>query len=123
MRIVVNSDILFTQRLVITDLPPHLQKLAVECGKVGAVIVLPQTALLEVERRQRQLMETEISAVERAYNTLRNVGVNLEERQSSEFFSLPDFAELFRSAGAKVVVEVPLLEDFSDAHRRAWKRR
>ena len=119
MRIVVNSDILFTQKLVTTDLPSHLQKLPVECARVGAVIVLPRTALLEVERRQKQLMETEISTLERAYNTLRNAGVNFEERQSGELFSLPDFAELFRSAGAKVVVQEPLLEDFDDAHRRA----
>lgn len=119
MRVVINSDILFTQKLIAGRLPSHLEKLATECAKADAVIVLPRTALLEVERRQRQLMEGEIAAVERAFTTLRNAGVGFEEKESSKLFALPDLVELFRGLGAKVSIEEPLIEDFSDAHRRA----
>ncbi len=119
MKVVVNSDILFTQKLITARLPLHLEKLATECARVDAVIVLPRTALFEVERRQRQLMEGEIAAVERAFTTLRSAGVGFEEKESAKLFALPDLAELFRSIGARVAVEEPLLEDYNDAHRRA----
>lgn len=119
MRVVLNSDILFTQKLIGTSLPPHLEKLAAECVRMDAVIVLPLTALLEVERRQKQLMEGEIASVERAFTTLRNAGIEFEERESSKLFTLPNLTDLFRNIGAKVAVEEPDLEDFADAHRRA----
>lgn len=119
MRIVLNSDILFTQRLITTTLPARLRKLAAECARLGAVIVLPRTALFEVDRQQQENLKKEITAVESAYNTLRNAGLGFEERESSELFVLPDIAELFRGTGVKVEVAEPLLEDFDDAHRRA----
>jgi hypothetical protein len=100
-------------------LPPPLEKLAVECSKVGAVIVLTRTALLEVERHQTELMESEIRAVEKAYNKLRSLGIAFEEKDAASLFELPDVAKLFRDTGAKVEIEEPLLEDFHDAHRRA----
>lgn len=119
MRIVLNSDILYTNWRLRTGLPPPLEKLAVECSKIGAVIVLPRTALLEMERHQTELMESEIRVVEKAYNKLRSLGIAFEEREAAGLFELPDVAELFRVTGAKVEIEEPLLEDFHDAHRRA----
>ncbi len=119
MKIVLNSDILFTQRLLTGSLPSHLEKLATECARAGVVIVLPLTALLEVERRQNQLMEGEIASVERAFTTLKNAGVSFEEKESSKLFALPDLPEIIRAVGAKVEVEEPQLEDFADAHHRA----
>jgi len=117
MRIIVNSDILYTGKL--TKLPHHLQQFAEECGKTGAIIVLPRTTVLEVEKRQRDLMNKSMAEVESAYETLQDAGVQFERREVTELFDLPDIVELFRSCGATVEVEEPTLEDFIDAHRRA----
>src|SRR5262249_18263042 len=117
MRILINSDILYSDRL--TKLPRQLQKFAEECAKTGAIIVLTRTTLLEVERHQKDLMNKAIAELESAYELLRNVGVQVQERSAAELFTLPDIAELFRQSGAKVEIEDPTLEDFNDAHRRA----
>lgn len=63
--------------------------------------------------------EKSIADVEQAYETLRNVGLQFEERNAAELFSLPDLVELFRNCGAKVEIEEPTLDDFNDANRRA----
>src|SRR5947207_15773405 len=118
MKIVPNSDILFTQKLITNRLPGHLEKLASECGRMGVRIVLPRTVLLEVERRQTQLMEGEITSLERAFATLRNAGVGFENKQASELFALPDLTQLFRTAGAEVSIEQPGVDDFNESHRR-----
>jgi hypothetical protein len=119
MRIILNSDILFTQSLITKSLPARWRKLATEAARLGAVIVLPRTALFEVDRQQQENLKKEINAVESAYNTLRNAGLGFEERELSELFALPDIAQLFRETGVKVEVAEPLLDDFHDAHRRA----
>jgi hypothetical protein len=118
VRIILNSDILYTQKLL-TNLPQRLQKLATECARLGAILVLPRTALFEVDRQQQENMKKEITAVEGACNTLRNAGLAFEERELSELFVLPDIGELFRGTGVKVEVPEPSLDDFNDAHRRA----
>src|SRR5438270_9994886 len=107
MKVILNSDILFTQRLITHSLPGHLERLASECARLGAGIVLPQTALLEFERRQNQLIESEIASVEKAFATLRSAGIGFEDKEASALFSLPDLAELFRQAGATVTIEIP----------------
>src|SRR2546421_12620390 len=115
MKVILNSDILFTRKLISKSLPMHLQKLASECARMDAVIILPRTALLEVERHQRQLMETEISSLEKAFAALRSAGVGFEEKEASSLFGLPDVSRLFRAVGARVEIEEPGIEDFEDA--------
>ncbi len=105
MHILINSDILFTSKLVSGHLPSHLDAFARECDKANAVVVLTRTVLLEVERRQQQLVDESVAKVENAYAILRNAGVPFEERSPAEMFSLPDFAELFRQTGVRIEIE------------------
>lgn len=55
MRIILNSDVLHTKRPLATGLPDHLDRFCRDAATAGAVLVLPRTTLLEIERHQQQL--------------------------------------------------------------------
>ncbi len=119
MKIILNSDVMFTSKLIRARLPSRLHDLATECARTGVVIAIPRTTLLEVERRQKELVTEAISELERAYNALKEAEISFEEKNSSEVFSVPDVVELFKHLGVKVEIVEPTLEDYHDAHLRA----
>ncbi len=119
MRIILNSDLMFTSKLIRARLPSRLRELATECARTGVVIAMLRTTLLEVERRQTELVTEAVSELERAYSALKEAEISFEEKNSSEVFSLPDVVELFKQLGVKVEIVEPTLDDYHDAHRRA----
>jgi hypothetical protein len=119
VRFLLNSDILYTTRLVRDRLPGHLERFARECARVGATIVFPRTALLEVERRQSELIGTEREALEGAYAVLRDAKVGFAQTDPATVFVTPNVPQLFADCGATVEIADPIFEDYVEAERRA----
>ncbi|MFN0074555.1 MAG: hypothetical protein ACKVVP_23995 [Chloroflexota bacterium] len=118
MRIIVNSDILWTNRSLATGLPTHIVKFCHEAVSADAILVLPQTVILELERKERDRVSEEIQKLRNALSLLRARGV--EPDVEPEALVVPcDLVSELRQVGIPVEVEKPLLEDYQEAERRA----
>jgi hypothetical protein len=119
MRVILNSDVLHTKRPLVTGLPAHIDRFCREAAGVGAVLVLPKTALLEDTRHQRQLAEEEIATIDTAMTALKRWGIELPVVDARQLVKTVDLAKVLRATGVQVEVEDPLLEDYREAERRA----
>jgi hypothetical protein len=118
MLVILNSDVLYTNYFVHERLHKQWNAFVEGCRSIGAELVFPQTALYEIELRQRELYEAEVAAIEDAARTLHKYGAGSSIR-GEDLIKVPNIVELFRSAGATVHVETATLEDFQDAEKRA----
>lgn len=119
MKIILNSDILRDERLIIDKLPKRLQALFRACAKRGHSIVIPSTTLLECNRHQSQLVGETISQLENAYSLLDRFKIPHTRFEPSKVIKEPDLVGLIHNLGVEVVVEEPTIEDFQEAHKRA----
>src|SRR5205809_277713 len=119
MRIVLNSDVLHMERLVATGLPAHLEGFCREAAATGAVLVLPRTTVLEIERHQSQLVEEQIAEISTAMATLERRGVELPTVDPRKLVEKGNLLAKLRATGIQVEVVDPLLEDYQEAERRA----
>jgi hypothetical protein len=118
MKIILNSDVLWTKFLIKTSLS-SLDNLIHECRRSGHVVIIPQTTLLEFDRQQLEYVEIEINRLKRAYELLDQYKVSHETPEPSSLIAKPDLVELIKKLGAEVIVETPTLGDFEEAHKRA----
>jgi hypothetical protein len=119
MRVILNSDILHDQRLLVDRVTRQVQPLLNVCRDDGHIIVIPLTALLEFARKQSTYVDNEVRALERAYGLLDQFHIQYVRVEPSEIIKEPDLVAIIKNAGVTVVVENPTLADFEDAHRRA----
>lgn len=119
MKVILNSDILRDERLVTDDVSKRLRMFYRACADKGHVIVIPQTALLEFNRKQYELLDKTTSDLRLAYDLLDRFKISHSRVDPSEMVKLPDLVGLIEKQEVKVIVEEPTLEDFQDAHRRA----
>lgn len=119
MKVILNSDILHDERLVIDIVSKRLNKFLQSCADKGHVIVVPLTALLEFNRKQSELLSKTISELEQAYDLLDRLKISYSRVDPSEKVRLPDLVGIIKKQKVKVIVEEPTLEDFQEAHRRA----
>jgi hypothetical protein len=75
--------------------------------------------LLEVERRQKELVALESADLQRARAILATYDVAGPEFEAVKLVRLPDVVTLLRAIGAKVEVVEPALADYQGAERRA----
>jgi len=119
MKIILNSDILWTSFLIKANLPKGLSDLIKECEKSEHIIIIPRTALLEFNRQQLEYVELETTKLIRAYQLLSQYNVPHEPIDPSRLIVKPDLVELIKKLGAEVIVESPTIDDFEKAHERA----
>lgn len=119
MRIILNSDIIYTKRPLVTGLPAHIDRFCRDAASAGAILVLPRTTLLESERNEQQQVEEAIAAIDSAVTILARWEIKLPELNARELVRRGDLVALLRSTGIAVEVEEPLLEDYQEAERRA----
>ena len=81
--------------------------------------VVPETARLEFDRKQLELVHARRGALQSAYATLEQNGVGFSRVDPEELIQPPDLIGLARQIGGNVDVVEPTLEDYQDAHRRA----
>lgn len=119
MRIVLNSDIVHTNRLFATGLPKHLEEFCREAAQAGGILVLPRTVLLEDERHQETLYRQTLTDIENARETLALWRITVPEFRPEDVVHRVDLLSALRHAGVSVEVEDATLDDYRDAERRA----
>ena len=119
MLIIVNSDILYTNGFVHQRLHQEWNRFADGCRSVDAELVIPRTALYEIELRQQELYDKEVDSITTACGLLQRYGVDITAHEPTDLIKMPDIIDLFCQAGVKARVEETTLDDFRDAERRA----
>ncbi|MFA4903923.1 MAG: hypothetical protein WC600_14415 [Desulfobaccales bacterium] len=119
MKIILNSDILHNVQLIKDKLSKRLQELFKVCAERNYVVVIPETALLEFNRYQLIKKEEEVNRIKNACVILETYGVHFDHIEFAELVKPPDLIALIGALGVNVIVEVPTLEDYVKAHRRA----
>jgi hypothetical protein len=118
MKIILNSDVVHTDRRWSEGPPPHLDWFCRAAAAAGAVIVLPRTTLFEDERHQTTLNNAQVRKAQEAIATLKGLKIPLPEIQIPEVTGV-GLADALRSAGASVEIEEPILDDYREAEKRA----
>lgn len=119
MKVILNSDILHDERLVIDDVSKRLRAFLWACADKGHVIVIPLTALLEFNRKQSELVSKTALELKRAYDLLDRLKISYSKVDPSNIVKPPDLVGMIKKQKVEVIVEEPTLEDFQEAHRRA----
>lgn len=118
MRVILNSDVLYGD-FSSNGLPVALIRLGEACAEQGHVLVIPTTTLMEIERRQREIVAGQRKVIESARQTLVDQGITVPEFKASDVVADVDVGALLTGLAAEIRVESPSLEDFEDAHTRA----
>ena len=122
MKIIFNSDLLFATYLVANRLPTAIFEFLQTCGQEGHEICIPETTLLEFNRKQAEFVAQEIRDLNRARNLLDKYGVRFDPFDSSALITNPDLCALIQYAGVNCTIVQPSLDDFRTAHRKACSR-
>ena len=120
MRIILNSDVLYTNRRPLAQgLPEYMRRFCEDVAAVGAQLTLPRTVTLEVERHQDQLRDDAVNSLASARDLLRERNVDVPEFDPRELVADVDIATALRGTGAAVETCDPTLGDYREAERRA----
>jgi hypothetical protein len=96
-----------------------VQQFVDACRDQGHRIIIPQTTLLEFDRRQAELVSKERDELKLAYSTLDRFGIIYNLQDPDAIIVVPDLLSLITGSGADAEVIEPTLEDFQEAHLRA----
>lgn len=121
MKIIFNSDLLYVGSFIRDGLPRHLNDFLVECKKNGHEVIIPETTLLEFDRKQAEFLQKEILELEAAKKKLLLYGLVVDEFDSAKIATKPDLIALIKSI-IPCAVELPTENDYSIAHRKACLR-
>jgi hypothetical protein len=119
MRIILNSDVIYTKRRWAEGLPSHIEKMCRGVTIAGGVLVLPRTVLFEDQRHQVTLDNDRVLAVEHALATLKGWNVALPDVDVRKEMPRLDVVEALRATNVTVEVEEASLEEYREAERRA----
>lgn len=120
MNIIFNSDLLYADSFIKDRLPRHLHNFLVECKEHGHEIIIPETTLLEFNRKQASFLQKEVSEIEAAKEKLSLYGVDVE-LDIAKLVSKPDLLELIQGT-IPCIVLYPTEHVYSVAHRKACLR-
>jgi hypothetical protein len=119
MRIILNSDVLFSTRLLTAGLPKHIEGFCQKAAEFGAILALPRTVILENQRQQQKLYEEATAKLETAATLLTEWGVRVTTFNPADMIRRVDVLSALRATAIKVEVHDPTLEDYRDAEQRA----
>jgi hypothetical protein len=119
VRVIVNSDILHTDRPLSTGLPTHLKEFFRHAGASAARIVVPRVALLEVEHHQESLVKGLEDRLVASADLLRAHAVGVAEFTPSAVVRRIGIVDAIRELNVAVDVEDATLDDYRDAESRA----
>jgi len=122
MKILFNSDLLFSTSLIKDKLPRQVSEFLLACRNKGHKIVIPLTTLFEFNKKQSEFVNKEIATLNSAGNKLTEYGINVEKYQSSDLVKLPDLIQIIKDVGVSCDLEEPTKNDYENAHRKACLR-
>src|SRR5438105_3889143 len=112
MHIIVNSDVIYSNRLISTGLPRHLATFCQEAAAEGCRLVIPRTALLEYERHQNELADQAILKTDNAIKLLKELGAEIPDLQPKQLVKKGDILKELEGTGIPVQVEDATIDDF-----------
>lgn len=121
MKIVLNSDILLSLKFATGMVTDELAELCDVCRERGISIVLPETSLLEFERRHADFAEKAVSGLTQALLLLDRFSIAHDDVDPRDMVKVPNLVDLLEATGVPVEVASPSFEDFQEAHQRACK--
>lgn len=122
MKIIFNSDLLYADSFIKDKLPRQLKDFICECKKYGHEVVIPETSLLEFNRKQSGFAKGEVNTLINAFEKLNSYGVVINDFEANTLVTPPDLISLITELGINCSLEYPEKSDFSGAHRRACLR-
>lgn len=102
-------------------LTEELVDLCTVCRVAGISIVLPETTLLEFERRHSEFAEKEMHKLAEALLLLERFSISHDDVDPHDVVKEPNLVALLEATGVSVEVIPPSFEDYREAHRRACK--
>src|SRR5450759_1211206 len=114
MRVIVNSDILRSERLRFESAQARLAEFARHCAAANATLVIPRTAALEDSRHQGELREKKIAELSDAAELLRKWGQTVSTFDADATVQSVPIAGLLRKEGVQVEEVDPTIEDYRD---------
>jgi hypothetical protein len=119
MRVVINSDILYSMPIAQDSLPDVIRDAFRAIKGAGGVIVLPRTTLLEYERKQTEVSNGRAQALRQAVGQFQRYGIRVEAIDPDALTRFVPFTDLLRDESIAVEVEDATIEDYREAERRA----
>jgi hypothetical protein len=123
MKIVFNSDVLISAGVVgsrdASGLDSGFLKLLAAAAELNITVALPETAAMEVERKQVEAIEGRRTKIQQNAEFLRSFGIEVKEFDLSQLVVAQGLMEAFESQGVVAEIHRPTLEDYEDAHKRA----
>jgi hypothetical protein len=121
MKIVLNSDILLSLTFAEGTLTEELSELCKACRERGVAIVIPETTLLEFERRHSEFAAKEVDNLALAPALLDRFSIAHDIVDPRDVVKEPNLVALLEATGVTVEVISPSFDDYREAHRRACK--
>jgi hypothetical protein len=122
MKIIIDSSVLFDFTNIKVDMPERYRNFFTKMAELGYTVVIPETALLEFERRMEERISKDVGGLETAYSTLKYYGISYDQVEPRDIIKKINLVSLIRSCGTNVQIEKPTYEDFSEAQKRACLR-
>ena len=119
MKVIVNSDILYSGTLLTRRLPERVERLFRASAEVGAGILVTRTILLEFERQQERCAQDARTKLDNACAILEEFGVPFTRSSPDEVIKPRGLSDFVADLGLELEIEEPTLEDFQSAHKRA----
>jgi len=121
VKIIFNSDLLYANSFIRESLPRQLHSFLVECREHSHEVIIPETTLLEFEKKQAGFLQEEVLKLEAAKNKLALYKVSVGEFDSTKIVPNPNLVELIQNI-IPCAVQRPTENDYSIAHRKACLR-
>ncbi|WP_456427721.1 PIN domain-containing protein [Rhodocaloribacter sp.] len=124
MKIIFNSDVLYNFALArpAAAVPAWLCEFCRRASENGSSIVLPETVILELQRIHEEDVKAISEKLKEAQELLNEWGLSDDDVMISDAIQERDFVQELRNCGVEVAVEIPTIDDFRDAQRRACFR-
>lgn len=118
MVIIFNSDILIGTGIK-NSIPDDLIQLLSTCKDKGIRIVLPETSLLEFNRKQKEFSKQTKKRITDAYRTLDRFGIFHGTPDLEIIVKTPDLVAILKEIDFEIEIEKPTKEDYDQAHVKA----
>jgi hypothetical protein len=122
MRVILNSDVIISNHTMNEGLSASFTRLCTACVDHGHVVAIPRTALLEFQRKNRELVDGRRRQLANSYRNLDQYGIEHDSIDPAIVIPDIDLESVLSSFGVQFEIVDASYEQFVDAHRRACLR-
>jgi hypothetical protein len=122
MRVILNSDVIISNHKLDQGLSASFARLCIACADHGHVVVVPRTALLEFQRKNREIIDGRRRQLINSYGVLDQYGIQHDALDPAAVIPDIDLETHLSSFGVQFEIVDASYEQFVDAHQRACLR-